>query len=75
MSDITPEERDRLRANWKERLVQIGVARQAILDTGHGAGEIACPVCNSGRLRFSVARSNGHVHASCTTRLCVSWME
>jgi hypothetical protein len=75
MSDITPEERAKLRAEWKKRLVQIGVARQAILDTKQGAGEIECPVCKSGRLRFSVARSNGHVHAKCTTRLCMSWME
>ncbi len=75
MSDITPEERAKLRAEWKERLVQIGVARQAILDTKQSAGDIECPVCKSGRLRFSVARSNGHVWANCSTRLCMSWME
>ena len=54
---------------------QIGVARNAILATGRESGEIDCPICMTGKLLFSVAPSNGHVHAHCTTRLCVSWME
>lgn len=39
-----------------------------------GAGEIDCPVCKAGKLRYSRASSNGHVHAACTSG-CVAWME
>src|ERR1700682_5822130 len=34
---------------------------------------IDCPVCGTGNLPFSIAASNGHCHASCTTQGCVSW--
>jgi hypothetical protein len=40
-----------------------------------GAGEMSCPVCNKGTLRYSRAAYNGHVHAHCTSGNCVSWME
>lgn len=72
---ITKEERDQLRANITERVASMGVARASIIATGKSTGAIDCPVCGEGKLYFSVARSNGHVHAHCTTRLCVSWME
>jgi hypothetical protein len=39
------------------------------------AGNIPCPVCNAGRLHFTRAGYNGHVHAHCTTGGCVAWME
>jgi hypothetical protein len=39
------------------------------------SGEIDCPVCEKGKLRYSRAGYNGHIHASCTTEGCVSWME
>lgn len=72
---ITPEERAELRKNWKKRLEQIMIARDAIVNDGRNTGNIDCPVCKTGKLHFSVAKSNGHVHAKCTTRLCMSWME
>lgn len=40
-----------------------------------GSGTIPCPVCNSGSLMYSRATYNGHVHARCTTKDCVAWME
>jgi len=40
-----------------------------------GLGEVACPVCNSGTIHYSVASYNGHRHAKCTTDGCVSFME
>lgn len=40
-----------------------------------GAGNIACPVCLNGVLRYSRAAYNGHVHAACSTSTCVRWME
>lgn len=40
-----------------------------------GAGEMDCPVCKTGKLRYSRASYNGHVHAKCSTQNCVAWME
>lgn len=40
-----------------------------------GIGEIACPCCDGGKLRYSVASYNGHMHGRCSTQGCVSWME
>lgn len=39
------------------------------------SGEIPCPACKSGTLRFSRAGYNGHIHAACSTKGCVAWME
>lgn len=42
---------------------------------GHGGqSSLTCPLC-SGVLHYSVAGYNGHMHASCETKGCVSWME
>jgi hypothetical protein len=40
-----------------------------------GSGQMSCPVCNTGTLRYSRDLSNGHVHARCSTEGCVAWME
>lgn len=40
-----------------------------------GAGEMKCPVCKTGKLRYSRSGYNGHVHAVCSTETCVRWME
>lgn len=42
---------------------------------GGKRGEIACPACESGTLRFTRSGYNGHIHAACSTEGCVSWME
>lgn len=39
-----------------------------------GQDSMKCPLCPNGRLRYSVASVNGHMHAGCTNG-CVSWME
>lgn len=62
-----------------ERMNRTAVAMAAIepfrkTHRGRGA-EIDCPVCKQGKLGFSIAASNGHCHARCTTAGCVSWME
>ena len=72
---VTKEERDALRANMCQRIKDIGTAREAIIATKQASGVMDCPICKTGKLGFSVARSNGHVHAHCSTRLCMSWME
>lgn len=35
---------------------------------------VECPICK-GRLHLSQSAYNGHVHGSCETEGCVSWME
>lgn len=40
-----------------------------------GAGIMKCPCCADGKLRYSRAAYNGHIHAHCSTDGCVSWME
>ena len=42
--------------------------------TGEWGGEVACPACG-GALRWSKARSNGHVHGVCSTAGCLRWMQ
>jgi hypothetical protein len=64
-------------------LKRIGIVRAAIISAigpermKQGiSGVIDCPVCTTGKVRYSRAGSyNGHVHASCSTAGCVSWME
>lgn len=40
-----------------------------------GSGVMDCPICKTGKLRYSRAEYNGHVHAACSTEGCVRWME
>jgi len=39
-----------------------------------GAVEKACPVCG-GMLYMTISAYNGHVHGSCSTPQCLSWVE
>jgi len=38
-------------------------------------GKIECPVCKTGKLNYSRAGYNGHIHAKCSTPDCVCWIE
>ncbi|HZM01756.1 MAG TPA: hypothetical protein VFC44_01930 [Candidatus Saccharimonadales bacterium] len=53
-------------------------ARQAILAELHGAaggsGEIDCPICKAGKLRYNQP-VNGRITARCSTGGCMSWTE
>jgi hypothetical protein len=40
-----------------------------------GQTSMPCPLECGGRLHYSVAGYNGHMHAKCETPNCVSWME
>lgn len=40
-----------------------------------GMGEMPCPICKTGTLRYMRSSYNGHVHGSCSTDGCVRWME
>jgi len=70
-------EADALRAH--DGVKRINKARAAIVEYTGGQrgtrGHIDCPVCGCGTLSFAVADSNGHIHAACTGRDCVRWME
>lgn len=81
---VTPEqaEADQVRAD--ERSVKFMCVVRAAKDDatekgyikGHGGkSSLPCPACKDGTLRYSVAGSNGHMIAACTTAGCVSWME
>lgn len=55
---------------------QLMTARKAITDymgEKFGAGEIPCPICKTGKLRF-IRHENKHIHAACSNK-CVCWME
>jgi hypothetical protein len=72
---------DQIRAHDEEsdsHFRNTDVARKAITDATQGKrgvqGALACPVCITGKLGYSVA-SNGHIHARCSTAGCVAWME
>ena len=66
-------------------LAQTLIARAAIVVACGGpwkrgkptaSGSVACPRCGQkDSLRYSRAGVNGHIHASCTTKDCLAWME
>lgn len=80
----TPQEIAEAEAEMSLRFQKIVIAREAIVNhlggpwkrgTGGSVGKIPCPVCRAGELKFSRAALNGHIHAGCTTKGCVNWME
>ena len=40
-----------------------------------GSGVDDCPCCEGGKLSWSIAGYNGHIHMRCTTRGCVAFMQ
>jgi len=81
----TPEEMEAEDKLTAEIFVLMAKARNAIVDSLGGpwkkgmsstSGVIDCPKCSGEKtLRFSRSGYNGHIHASCTTEKCLSWME
>jgi hypothetical protein len=55
-------------------LIALSPIRKELKGKG-GQGQFPCPVGCGGTLRWSMARSNGHMHGQCSTPGCVSWME
>lgn len=67
-------------STWSERdadrVLLALVALATLRKTYRGrAGQIPCPACKSGMLKFSIAASNGHCSAQCSTPDCVAFME
>lgn len=60
-------------------IVRCAIAKSAVLQDSKGqvgvAGRVACPCCGTGAVSYSIAVSNGHVRAFCSTNACVSFME
>jgi hypothetical protein len=58
---------------------RINLVRAAIVTATEGkrgvAGTIACPACEGGTVRFSVAGYNGHIWGKCSTPHCAEWVE
>jgi hypothetical protein len=87
MSDRTMTARNAILAELKRRaLAKDPEVRPLDPDNAHrwhkpqdnyysGRGVMDCPVCGTGKLHYSRAGYNGHVHARCETDGCVSWME
>ena len=70
--------REKIAADWSAMFDNIMKARKRIVErheiSGKWAGITKCPQCN-GKLHWSMARSNGHVHGQCETDNCLRWME
>jgi hypothetical protein len=73
----TAEELAERERRIQERFDNICKARNAIVknisETGRRADHIECPVCG-GVIGYRQA-SNGHIHAGCSNKECVRWME
>lgn len=78
-SPYAREEAEAELERFERRIEDTSLAHAAILGATQGevgiSGEVACPVCQAGALRYSVASVNGHIHAQCSTDDCVRWME
>jgi hypothetical protein len=79
----TPEEIAADERAMKESMERYGKARAAIVahlggpwkkGASGASAVIDCPCC-AGKLQFSRAGYNGHIHARCSTAGCVAWME
>lgn len=64
MGELAGEEKDGFRKHFQN----VMKAREAITNKEGTkrrlAGEVDCPVCDGGKLKYSIA-SNGHIHAGC----------
>lgn len=67
-------------AIWQKRIVGIKAAHEHAKASGlrkgrGGTGTLPCPVCGTGTIGYAVSSYNGHMHAGCTTKDCVAWVE
>lgn len=68
-------------AQFMKRMVVVRPAIEADIETRNMKkrscqGIIDCPACAAGKVHYSYAGNvNGHIHARCTTKGCVEWME
>lgn len=73
--DRQQEERDFVgEARMELLLYGFAVVKEVASLRGESAGTMTCPLCQKA-LKFSVAKSNGHCHAHCSTNHCINAME
>lgn len=70
----TAEEVEAEDREFEDRMKFLAKARDAIVALKIPHGRTDCPRCGAG-LWFRVSSYNGHVHAKCDTKDCLSWME
>lgn len=77
--DLAPEDLAKEEAEFQKLVDQMTKAAPFIreMKAKHkrgGSGVAECPVCG-GRLHWSIAACNGHMHGKCETGGCLDWME
>lgn len=72
--EIDADERETAKL-FEDTILARAVIVAEIGDKRGVAGELVCPVCELGRLYYSVAEYNGHIWGRCSTADCVRWME
>jgi hypothetical protein len=75
----TAEEEKARSEELRNFVTHMANARQKIVEQTQGrrgvSGSIECPMCQTGKLHYTVAHRNGHIHAQCSTPGCLSWLE
>jgi hypothetical protein len=80
----TPDEIVEMEREHEEHMVKFGKVATAVSTDAKahgfkkgagGYGSVKCPVCPDGVVKYSVASYNGHTHAACSTKGCISWMQ
>lgn len=69
----TPEEIKKEEEEMSELISNVALIVDRIPDTGN-SGTVECPKCK-GTVEWVRTRSNGHCHARCKTKDCISFME
>jgi hypothetical protein len=69
--DLSPEEQ----AKWERELAALGEVLNAIRGRRGIRGEMVCPACGEGTLRYRTSASNGHVGACCSTPGCLRFVQ
>lgn len=81
--EYTAEERAVWRAYREERMARLILIMARVPGTSRTkndgrwgeVGSFNCPACGTGTVHWSRARSNGHLHARCTTPNCFDVIE
>jgi hypothetical protein len=55
--------------------VQLDASYRGFKRGNGGNGEVKCPICPDGIIKYSVADLNGHIWGCCRTKNCVRWMQ
>lgn len=57
------------------RVAHDDAKQKGIIKGKGGQSSVKCPCCPDGFIDYSVASSNGHMWAKCSTKECVRWIE